>query len=233
MRTVRCVGSGLSGESVLHTADGSRAQSPAVFLPTFYEDATKLTPDGKLGQVLKKEGIPTNTPGADAWRVAYVSSDALERKTVVTAVVIAPKGAVPKGGHAVVGPGIAADKKILIEPLRRIDQLGRTAVLGRPIISWAHGTTGTAGRRTGSQPSTQRSRKTFPPSLPFSSQALVDQDRKGSILLKNSLLWRRRCASATTAVEAKPGLSASCGEDWRREGDELRQLPQILGGGGQ
>jgi hypothetical protein len=77
-------------------ADGSRAQSPTVFLPTFYEDATKLTPEGKLGQVLKKEGVPTSTHGADAWRVAYVSSDVLERKTVVTAVVIAPKGDVPK-----------------------------------------------------------------------------------------------------------------------------------------
>jgi pimeloyl-ACP methyl ester carboxylesterase len=93
-------------------ADGSRAQSPTVFLPKFYEDATKLTPEGKLGQVLMKESIPTSTPGADAWRVAYVSSDALERKTVVTAVVIAPKSDVPKGG--------------------------------RPIVSWAHGTTGTA-----------------------------------------------------------------------------------------
>jgi len=93
-------------------ADRSRAQSPTVFLPTFYEDATKLTPDGALGQVLKKERIPTSIPAADAWRIAYVSSDALERKTVVTAVVIAPKGDVPKGG--------------------------------RPIVSWAHGTTGTA-----------------------------------------------------------------------------------------
>jgi hypothetical protein len=27
--------------------------------------------------------------------------------------------------------------------------------------------------------------------------------------------------------------SASCGEDWRRERDELRHFPQILGGGGQ
>ena len=34
-------------------------------------------------------------------------------------------------GHAVIGPCIAADKKILIERLRRIDHLGRTAVLGR------------------------------------------------------------------------------------------------------
>ena len=79
-------------------ADGSRAQSPAVSLPRFYEEVTKLTTDGKLGQVLKKESIPTSIAGADAWRVAYVSSDTLERKTVVTALVIAPKGDVRRRG---------------------------------------------------------------------------------------------------------------------------------------
>ena len=93
-------------------ADGSRAQSPTVSLPAFYEEVTKLTPEGKLGKVLKRESIPTSIAGADAWRVAYVSSDTLERKTVVTALVVAAKGDVPKGG--------------------------------RPIVSWAHGTTGTA-----------------------------------------------------------------------------------------
>ena len=31
----------------------------------------------------------------------------------------------------------------------------------------------------------------------------------------------------------KAGPSASSGEDERRNGDKLRQLPQILGGGGQ
>ncbi len=93
-------------------AGGPRAQTPEVSLPPFYEDATKLTPDGKLGQVLKTESIPTSLAGAEAWRIAYVSSDVLERKTVVTALVIAPKGEAPEGG--------------------------------RPIVSWAHGTTGTA-----------------------------------------------------------------------------------------
>ena len=32
--------------------------------------------------------------------------------------------------------------------------------------------------------------------------------------------------------EADSCRFASCGEDRRREGDELRQFPQILGGGG-
>jgi hypothetical protein len=38
-------------------------------------------------------------------------------------------------------------------------------------------------------------------------------------------------AAATGAVELK--RFASNGEDWRSKGNELRQLPQILGGGGQ
>ena len=94
------------------SAFNASAQSPTVSLDPFYEKAAKLVPDGMLGQVLSKESIATTIPGADAWRIAYVSSDTQERKTVVTALVVAPKGEVPKGG--------------------------------RPIVSWGHGTTGTA-----------------------------------------------------------------------------------------
>ena len=36
-----------------------------------------------------------------------------------------------------------------------------------------------------------------------------------------------------TVSEVKLGFFASCGEDRGREGDELRQFPEILGGGGQ
>jgi pimeloyl-ACP methyl ester carboxylesterase len=88
------------------------ARAPTVSLSPFYEEATKLIPDGKLGQVLAKESVSATIAGAEAWRIAYVSSDTLDRKTVVTALIVAPKGDVPKGG--------------------------------RPIVSWAHGTTGTA-----------------------------------------------------------------------------------------
>ena len=56
--------------------------------------------------------MPTAIPGAEAWRIAYVSSDVQERKTISTAIVVAPKGPAPKDG--------------------------------RPIVAWAHGTTGTA-----------------------------------------------------------------------------------------
>jgi hypothetical protein len=51
--------------------------------------------------------------------------------------------------------------------------------------------------------------------------------------LKNPLAWRRQAASAAVVSEAELDLCASCGEDWRWEGDELRQFPKILGGGGQ
>jgi hypothetical protein len=42
-----------------------------------------------------------------------------------------------------------------------------------------------------------------------------------------------RCAWAAAASEAKGRLFTSQGEGRLREGDEFRQFPQILGGGGQ
>lgn len=56
-----------------------------VALPPFYAAASALRPEGKLGQVLKKERVNTRIPGATAWRIAYVSSDVLGRKTLSTA----------------------------------------------------------------------------------------------------------------------------------------------------
>ena len=90
----------------------TRAEAPEVALPPFYKSVTKLPPRGKLGQVLTKEIVATAIPGAQAWRIAYVSSDLLERPTISTGLVIAPRGPVP--------------------------------AKGRPIVAWAHGTTGTA-----------------------------------------------------------------------------------------
>lgn len=85
---------------------------PAPALAPFYQAVMKLKPDGKLGQVLKQERIATPIPGAEAWRIAYVSSDLNDKKTISTALVVAPTGKAPKGG--------------------------------RPVITWSHGTTGTA-----------------------------------------------------------------------------------------
>ena len=81
-------------------------------LPPFYETLKGVTPNGKLGQIIKQEKISTTVKGAQAWKIAYISSDVAERKTIVTGTIIAPVGPAPKEG--------------------------------RPIMAWAHGTTGAA-----------------------------------------------------------------------------------------
>ena len=85
---------------------------PTPAVPPFYQSVLKMQPKGKLGQVIKQEKISTPVEGAQAWRIAYVSSDLNDRKTISTAVVVAPAGKAPKAG--------------------------------RPVITWSHGTTGTA-----------------------------------------------------------------------------------------
>lgn len=78
----------------------------------FYTSVMKMTPEGKLGQVIKKEKIETAIKGAQAWKIAYISSDVAGRKTIATGTMLVPVGPVPKEG--------------------------------RPILAWAHGTTGSA-----------------------------------------------------------------------------------------
>ncbi|MBU3615736.1 lipase family protein [Polynucleobacter sp. JS-Polo-80-F4] len=78
----------------------------------FYAAVMKMAPEGKLGQVIKQEKIATSIKGAQAWKIAYISSDVSGRKTISTGVVVAPTGAAPAGG--------------------------------RPVMTWAHGTTGSA-----------------------------------------------------------------------------------------
>jgi pimeloyl-ACP methyl ester carboxylesterase len=62
--------------------------------------------------VIKKEQIQTSLKGAQAWKIAYISSDVGGRQTIATGLIIAPVGPAPKEG--------------------------------RPILAWAHGTTGSA-----------------------------------------------------------------------------------------
>lgn len=81
-------------------------------LPPFYESVVQMSPTGKLGQVIKKEQIQTSLKGAQAWKIAYISSDVAGRQTIATGLIIAPVGPAPKEG--------------------------------RPILAWAHGTTGSA-----------------------------------------------------------------------------------------
>lgn len=93
-------------------AGASWAQAAEVAVAPFYQNVATLPADGPLGTVVAKEPVDTAIPNAEAWRIAYVSSDVVGRKTISTGLVIAPKGVPPKGG--------------------------------RPILAWAHGTTGTA-----------------------------------------------------------------------------------------
>jgi pimeloyl-ACP methyl ester carboxylesterase len=81
-------------------------------MAAFYESAAKINPNGKLGQIVKQEKITASVRGAQAWRIAYISSDVAGRKTIATGTIIAPNGPAPKEG--------------------------------RPILVWAHGTTGSA-----------------------------------------------------------------------------------------
>lgn len=90
-----------------------------VAVAPFYEAVMKMKPEGRLGQVISRERIATPVKGARAWRIAYISSDLNDRKTISTALVIAPKGKAPAGG--------------------------------RPLVTWAHGTTGTAANCAPSQ----------------------------------------------------------------------------------
>ena len=88
------------------------AQATEVALPPFYQGLAAISAEQPLGTVVAKEAVATQIPGAEAWRIAYVSSDAMERKTLSSALVIAPTAAMPASG--------------------------------RPIVTWAHGTTGIA-----------------------------------------------------------------------------------------
>jgi pimeloyl-ACP methyl ester carboxylesterase len=71
----------------------------------FYEEVMKISPSDKLGQVMKKEKIATPIKGAQAWKIAYVSSDVAGRKHLVTGLVVAPSGAPPKEGRPIMAWG--------------------------------------------------------------------------------------------------------------------------------
>lgn len=93
-------------------AGSTWAHAAEVAVAPFYQKAATLSADDPLGTVVAKEPVDTSIPNAEAWRIAYVSSDVSGRKTISTGLVVAPKGEPPAGG--------------------------------RPIVAWAHGTTGTA-----------------------------------------------------------------------------------------
>ncbi len=83
-----------------------------VDMGSFYSSLPQVNSHAPLGSIVKSEKITTTIPDVDVWKIAYISSDVQNRKTLVTGIIAAPKSTAP--------------------------------VTGRPIVAWAHGTTGTA-----------------------------------------------------------------------------------------
>ncbi len=103
---------GLIASMALLSAMGVPLGAAEVAVPPFYAAVMAMPPSGPPGTVIAQEAVATAIPGAAAWRIAYVSSDVLDRPTISTALVVAPKGEPPEEG--------------------------------RPMLAWAHGTTGMA-----------------------------------------------------------------------------------------
>ncbi len=109
MRKIACISVFMLGLILSIFSSTVYADPP---MQAFYAAVMKMAPEGKLGQVIKQEKIETSVKGAQAWKIAYISSDISGRKTISTGLVVAPVTPAPAGG--------------------------------RPIITWAHGTTGSA-----------------------------------------------------------------------------------------
>jgi pimeloyl-ACP methyl ester carboxylesterase len=95
----------------------------------FYVEAQKISPTGKLGQVVKKEKIKTSVKGAQAWKIAYISSDVAGRKTIATGLMLAPMGPAPKEGrpilawvHGTTGSAQNCGPSQIIDPTRPLNQ---------------------------------------------------------------------------------------------------------------
>ena len=114
MKSLNCLAAGLVSNGLV-LAGGIAVAAPSV--APFYQQAARIQPAGKLGQIVKREQIAAGIPGAVAWKIAYISSDVNDKHTIATALVVAPRG----------------------------------AGVDRPVIAWAHGTTGTAQNNGPSQ----------------------------------------------------------------------------------
>ena len=98
-------------------------------LPPFYTAVMKMAPEGKLGQIIKKEKIETSVKGAQAWKIAYISSDVAGRKTISTGTMLAPVGPAPKEGrpilawvHGTTGSAQNCGPSQIIDPTRPLNQ---------------------------------------------------------------------------------------------------------------
>ena len=84
-----------------------------VDMAEFYSSLPDVRAQNKLGLLVKVEPIKTTVAGAQAWKIAYVSSDVNDKKTLATGIVVAPLNTT-------------------------------NSKAARPVMAWAHGTTGTA-----------------------------------------------------------------------------------------
>ena len=109
MKKLACISVFALGTALSILSSVAYADPP---MPPFYAAVMKMAPEGKLGQVIKQEKIATSLKEAQAWRIAYISSDISGHKTISTGLVVAPTSPAPAGG--------------------------------RPVMTWAHGTTGSA-----------------------------------------------------------------------------------------
>lgn len=78
----------------------------------FYMSLPEMNQNDKPGTLLTSQKIETSIAGAQAWKIAYISSDVSGHLTRVTGIIVAPAG--------------------------------KAVSHHRPVVAWAHGTTGTA-----------------------------------------------------------------------------------------
>ena len=121
---VSCSSDSSDGGAAGTTAGTTGTTNPAMNEPTdaFYQAPNPL-PDGKPGDVIRSEPLDGAPAGSQAWRVLYLSTGFDGSPTAVSGVVIAPTGTT--SGST---PGSAP--------------AGTTPASGRPILAWAHPTTG-------------------------------------------------------------------------------------------
>lgn len=92
----------LIASSLAFIATISTAHAAEIALAPFYKNLTSISPDKPLGTVVAKEPVDTQVPNAEAWRIAYVTSDVRGQKTLATGLVVAPKGEAPAGGRPII-----------------------------------------------------------------------------------------------------------------------------------
>lgn len=92
----------LAAVSLAPVAAVAAQNDDQVAVPRFYQEVMKMKPVGKLGQIVKKERVATPIKGAEAWRIAYISSDLNDKPTIATGLVVAPKGKAPTGGRPII-----------------------------------------------------------------------------------------------------------------------------------